>query len=65
VAVRAALTFPANVPAVFGPALPYEWKVQGSATFDPTQNTPVALSIADGHKVTVTFTFIRELPDAA
>ncbi len=65
VAVRAALTFPAHIPAVFGPALPYEWKVQAFSTFDPTQSAPVTLSIADGHTVTVTFTFIRELPDAA
>jgi transcriptional regulator with XRE-family HTH domain len=65
VAVRAALTFPANVPAVFGPALPYEWKVQAFATFDPLQDDQVALTLVDGHTVTVSFTFIRELPDAA
>jgi hypothetical protein len=66
VTVRVKVTFPPNGQSVFGVTLPYEWSVEGEATFDSTQNPGSAvLFLADGNTVNVGFRFIRALPEAA
>lgn len=64
--VKAKITFPPNVEAVFGISNPYEWSFDITTRFDPkAASGPLAVNTSIGRPVTAQFVYLRSLPDAA
>jgi hypothetical protein len=64
--IKAKVTFPPHVKAVFGLSNPYEWAFDITARINPKQNSgPVAVKTSLGQNINAQFVFLRDLPDAA
>jgi transcriptional regulator with XRE-family HTH domain len=64
--VKAKITFPPNVPSVFGISNPYEWAFDVTTSFNPKQNSgAIALKTSFGKPLNAQFVFLRNLPEAA
>ncbi len=63
--VQLKVTFPPNVPAVFGPAHPFEWSVDIVGDVDPRLDRGhVQFTTTLGPKIEAQYQFLRELPSA-
>jgi hypothetical protein len=57
------VTLPPNVPAVFGPAYPFEWSVDISGNMDPRlERGHVQFATPMGPSIDAQYQFLRELP---
>ncbi len=64
--IKAKVTFPPNVRAVFGVSNPYEWAFDITASFNPKQNkSTVKVSTSLGQPITAQIVYLRALPEAA
>jgi hypothetical protein len=64
--VRLKVTFPPNVPSVFGVSNPYEWALDVSTTFNPKQNSgALAVKTSLGQPLSAQYVFLRDLPETA
>jgi helix-turn-helix protein len=64
--IKAKVTFPPNVKAVFGLSNPYEWAFDITTTFNPRQNAgALAVKTSIGQPINAQYVFLRSLPDAA
>jgi transcriptional regulator with XRE-family HTH domain len=64
--VKMKITFPPNIPSVFGISNPYEWAFDLTTSFNPRQNSgQLSLMTSIGKSISAQFAFLRSLPDAA
>lgn len=62
--LRLKLTFPPNMPAVFGMSHPFEWSVDATAKIDPHKDEgQTRITTAIGPHIDARYRFIRSLPE--
>lgn len=64
--VTVKVTFPPNVPSVFGISNPFEWAIDVMAAFDPKQDIgQIEARTSLGQPLRAQFAYLRPLPEAA
>ncbi|TPI31022.1 hypothetical protein FJW08_12970 [Mesorhizobium sp. B3-2-1] len=64
--VKLKVSFPPNVPSVFGVQNPYEWSIDITSTFNPNITSGnMAVKTSIGRSLQAQYVYLRQLPEAA
>lgn len=64
--VKLKVSFPPNIPSVFGVQNPYEWSIDITTTFNPSITSGnMAVKTSIGRSLQAQYVYLRQLPEAA